>query len=63
MDEILNIEYHKQRLILRALNELGSFNMAAEKLGICRRTLRRYKKDYNIFKGRDNVYAMIQKIK
>ncbi len=46
--EILNIEYHKKRLVLKALNLVSSMPYAASKLGISVRNLYRLMDDYNI---------------
>ena len=46
--EILNIEYHKKRLVLKALNLVSTMPYAASKLGISLRTLYRIMDDYNI---------------
>lgn len=48
MDEILNLEYHRQRLVLKALNKAGSAEKAAKLLGITSRTVKRYLRQYSI---------------
>ena len=42
----LNIEYHRRRYILTALKRFKTGKEAAKALGICYRTLARYKKIY-----------------
>ncbi len=48
MEEILNIEYHKRRLLLKALNKAEIIKDAAKLLGINQRRLYMWKKDFNI---------------
>jgi hypothetical protein len=48
-EEILNIEFHRKRLFLKALNCSDSFEEAAEKLGVNTRTIFRWKVSWNIF--------------
>lgn len=50
MSEILNIDYHKKRMILKSLNRYGKGYMdaSARDLGISLRTLYRYKYDLEI---------------
>lgn len=50
MSEILNIDYHTKRLVLKALNLYGDryHKAAAQSLGISMRTLFRYKHDLEI---------------
>lgn len=47
-DEILNIEYHVKRIVLKALNKTRFVKQAADMVGVSERTLHRYKKDFNI---------------
>lgn len=47
--EILNIDYHRKRLILKALNRTATMPEAATMLGISERQLYNLKRDYNIF--------------
>lgn len=56
--EILNIEHHVKRLLLKALNRTHFQKIAAEKLGISERSLHRYKKQFNISydKKKDEFY-------
>ena len=46
--EILNIWYHKKRLVLKALNTCDTVQVAAEKLGISVRSIYRYMGDMEI---------------
>ncbi len=48
--EILNIDFHIQRMVLKALNTCENLVSAAEKLGITERGLYNYKKKYCIEK-------------
>ncbi|MGN6417769.1 MAG: helix-turn-helix domain-containing protein [Pseudobacter sp.] len=48
MTEILNIEYHTVRLMVKALNSSKTKVAAAEKLGISDRTLYNLMENYNI---------------
>lgn len=47
-EEILNIDYHRRRLLLKALNKAGNVEDAAKLLGISWRSVYRLKKEYNI---------------
>lgn len=47
-DEILNIEYHVKRIVLKSLNKTHFVKEAARLLGISERTLHRYKRQFNI---------------
>ncbi len=58
--EILNIEYHKERLVMKALTMFGKQCLAAAALKIHSRTLRRYMDRYGIYKE-DDVYKKKQK--
>jgi transcriptional regulator with PAS, ATPase and Fis domain len=49
-EEILNIDYHTKRLIVKALNKSATHEKAAKALGISERNLFRLKKQYNIEK-------------
>jgi hypothetical protein len=49
MEEILNIEYHTKRLVLKALNQEATIEAAATKLNISVRTLHRYKVQFKIY--------------
>lgn len=59
--EILNIEYHTKRLILKALNQERTVRDAADSLGISERTLYFHMKQYNI--KRVPVYVVKGKYK
>lgn len=48
MDEILNIEYHKKRLVLIAITKYKRYDEAAQVLGITRRTIYNLIKKYNL---------------
>lgn len=48
MEENLNIQYHTQRLLIKALNQEKTAEAAAPKLGIAVRTVYRYRKMFNI---------------
>lgn len=52
-EEILNISWHLQKMVLKALNTSPNTFVAAEKLGITERTVYRYKKDFSIKKNRE----------
>ena len=57
MYEILNIEYHKIRLIVKSLNTTSSSKEAAEKCGISKKTMYNYIKQYNIvYDLEKNIY-------
>lgn len=60
MEEILNIEYHTKRPVLKALNQESTIEAAATKLNLSVRTLHRYKVNYNI-QLLDNQYQIIKK--
>lgn len=47
-NEILNIEWHSTRLIVKALNKLSTIEKAAEELGISPRNIHRLMKIYDI---------------
>jgi len=47
-EEILNINWHLQKMVLKALNTSPNTFVAAKKLGVAQVTVRRYKKDFNI---------------
>lgn len=52
MAEILNIEYHTKRLLLKALNQERSQARAAVLLGVTERTVARMVKLYKLKKDR-----------
>jgi transcriptional regulator of acetoin/glycerol metabolism len=47
-NEILNLEYHHKRLVIKALNTALTINQAAALLGVSYNTLNRRMKQYNI---------------
>lgn len=49
-EEILNIEYHRKVLIIKALNRKSNYIQAAKALGVSKRTLQRHIVIYNIKK-------------
>jgi predicted DNA-binding transcriptional regulator YafY len=49
-EEILNIDYHNKRLMLKALNKHPTVEEAAKALGISERTLYRWMDEYNVVK-------------
>lgn len=57
MEEILNIEYHTNRLILKALNKHKSVMRASKVLQVSERKLFRMIKDGKIIKT-NGVYSM-----
>lgn len=62
-NEILNIEYHKKELVLKALQKFPySREKAARELGISNRTMSRYKNQYNIrYDIKKQEYIIIEK--
>ena len=57
MNEILNIEYHKIRLVVKSLNSSYSTKEAAKKCGISEKTMRNYIKQYDILYDLErNIY-------
>ncbi len=56
MEEILNLDYNRCRLILKSLNTSKTINEAAIKCGLSKRTMITWKKNYNIVKNKDGVY-------
>lgn len=50
MEEMLNIHYHKTRLIIKSLNKSNNFKQAAELCGIHKKTLYNWIKIYEIKK-------------
>jgi predicted DNA-binding transcriptional regulator YafY len=59
-EEILNIEYHRKDLIIKALNRKRTHKEAATALGVSVRTLMRDKRTYNIQKLKGQ-YQIIEK--
>jgi transposase-like protein len=56
MNEILNMDYHRCRLILKSLNSSKTIKEAADKCGLNKRTMHTWRKNYNIIKNKDGVY-------
>jgi hypothetical protein len=56
MEEILNIDYHRCRLILKSLNTSKTVREAANKCGISVRTLRVWCFNYDIIKDSEGKY-------
>jgi transposase len=50
MEEVLNIDYHKARLIIKSLNKSNNFKDAAKLCGIHKRTLYNWIRIYEIKK-------------
>lgn len=59
-EEILNIHHHRIRLMITSLNSSKTLKDAAEKCGIHERTMRNFKRNYNIKKV-DGVYRSVSK--
>ncbi len=60
--EILNIDYHVRRLVLKALNTSSTVQHAANRLGVSGRTLYRYIDRYGIrFDKHDRIYTTTKK--
>lgn len=65
MSEVLNIEYHKRKLVLAALNKYiyGGYRFSAQDLGISVRSLFRYKRTYNIrYDMKKKEYCIVERI-
>lgn len=60
MLEILNIDYHKKRLLLKALNRFKTKVEAFQALGISERHFYHLLKEFNIQKNKDGVYFIPQ---
>jgi uncharacterized protein YjcR len=56
MEEILNVDYHRCRLILKSLNTSKTIKEASEKCGISTKTMHIWKQNYGIKKTKDNKY-------
>ena len=54
--EIINIEHHQRRLMMKALNRYKNDEEAAAALGIDKRTLVRWKKDFKVVRKKIYVY-------
>jgi hypothetical protein len=46
--DILNIEYHLKKLLLKALNRAETIAEAARLTGVTKKTIRKYQRMYNI---------------
>lgn len=51
-EEILNIDYNVKILVLKALNKFKKREIVAEKLGITRRHLYNYIKNYSLYRNK-----------
>ena len=57
MNEILNIEYHVKRMVIKALNQTQSHEAAGRLLGVTGRTVYRYKRQFDIvYDAKRNEY-------
>lgn len=56
MEEILNVDYHRCRLMLKSLNTSKTIKEAAQKCGLSKRTMQTWRKNYNIVKNKDGIY-------
>ena len=56
MEEILNIDYHRCRLILKSLNTSKTIRQAAVKCGLSKNTMLIWRKNYSIVKNKDGVF-------
>lgn len=56
MNEILNLDYHRARLIIKSLNTSKTIKEAAGKCGLTPRTLHTWRKNYNILKNKEGMY-------
>lgn len=55
--EILNIEYHKVRLVVTALSISDTMDVAADKCGLSKKSIYNYIKKYNIEKKGNLWYS------
>ena len=58
MDEILNVDYHRKRLLIISLNVSKNHEEAANRCGITKRTLYLWKRNYGIRKNKQGKYAI-----
>lgn len=58
MDEILNVDFHRRRLLLKSLNISKTHEEAAKRCGITKRTLFIWKRNYNIKKSKGGKYVI-----
>jgi len=56
MAEVLNIQYHRRQLTLKALNKYKSITKAAGAMGLSTRTLHRYIKLFDFKKDIDGSF-------
>lgn len=60
MEEILNVDYHRARLMLISLNTSKTIKEASEKCGITVRTMHLWKRNYGIRKiGKGKYERMV----
>lgn len=63
MEETLNMDYHRSRLIMKSLNTSKTIKEAAQKCGLTMRTLYTWRKNYNIHKNKEGIYELKSVIK
>jgi hypothetical protein len=56
MEEILNLDYHRCRLMLKSLNSSKTIKEATVKCGLNKTTMQNWRKNYSIIKNKDGVY-------
>jgi hypothetical protein len=56
VEEILNLDYHRCRLILKSLNSSKTIKDATDKCGLSKRTMHTWRKNYSIVKNKYGVY-------
>lgn len=56
MNEILNLDYHRSRLIIKSLNTSKTIKEAAQKCGLTTRTFHTWRKNYSIRKNKEGIY-------
>ncbi len=56
MEEVLNMDYHRCRLILKSLNSSKTIKEAAQKCGLSKRTMQTWRKNYDIIKNKNGSY-------
>ena len=63
-DEILNIDYHVRRMVIKALNKTKYVFEAAEMLGVSSRSVYRYMEIFGIgYNRKKKEYEFIQPVK
>lgn len=55
-EEILNLDYHRSRLIIKSLNTSKTIKQAAEKCGISCKSLHTWRKNYSIVRNKEGKY-------